>query len=246
MNKEEYGIMFSLEKDYWWYRGLRDLVEKFAKEVPFAGNRLDIFDAGCGTGGTLQMLAKYGHPQGIDYSEDAVAFCNKNNLQDVCRQDLNDWQPPHSTYDIVVSLDVLCHGAILDPEGIFRKFAQALKPGGICIVNLPAFPILFRNHDRAVHTQRRFRVHEVEGLCKKAGLTVTTATYRLPHIFVLLLLKKVLEKLAAPSHSQSDLKSITPLLNSFLYSLNRWENWMISAGFRPPFGSSVFLIGTKE
>lgn len=238
--------MFSLEKEYWWYRGLRDLVEKYAKEVPLAGNGLHIFDAGCGTGGTLQMLANYGHPQGIDYSEDAVAFCNRNNLQDVCRQDLNDWHPPLNTYDIVVSLDVLCHGAILDPQEIFRKFSQALKPGGICIVNLPAFPILFRNHDRAVHTQRRFRLREVERLYKNAGLAVTTATYRLPHIFIVLLLKKVLERFAAPSHSQSDLKIIPPLLNAFLYLLNRWENWMISAGLRLPFGSSVFLIGRKE
>lgn len=246
MNKEEYSIMFSLEKDYWWYRGLRDLVENFAKGMALASNRLHIFDAGCGTGGTLQMLAKYGHPQGIDYSQDAVAFCNRNNLQDVCRQDLNDWQPSGGVYDIVVSLDVLCHSAILDPEGIFRKFAQALKPGGICIVNLPAFPLLFRNHDRAVHTQRRFRLQEVERLHKNAGLTVTTASYRLPHIFVLLLMKKALEKFSKPSYSQSDLKGMPPLLNAFLYFLNRLENRMICSGVRLPFGSSVFVIGRKE
>jgi 2-polyprenyl-3-methyl-5-hydroxy-6-metoxy-1,4-benzoquinol methylase len=246
VNKEEYSIMFSLEKEYWWYRGLRDLVENFTKKMALARNEVQIFDAGCGTGGTLQMLAKYGHPQGIDYSQDAVAFCNKNSLQDVRRQDLNDWQPSGNTYDIVVSLDVLCHSAILDPEGIFRKFALALKPGGMCIVNLPAFPLLFRNHDRAVHTQRRFRLQEVERLFKNAGLTVTTASYRLPHIFILLLIKKTMEKFSASSHSQSDLKSMPPLLNAFLYFLNRLENRIICAGFRLPLGSSVFVIGRKE
>src|SRR5919202_2178053 len=76
----EYRVMFEIEEDYWWYRGLRalliDLVERYLPRDRPAR----ILDAGCGTGANLQLLLQYGDARGVDIAEEAIAFCRARGI----------------------------------------------------------------------------------------------------------------------------------------------------------------------
>lgn len=244
MIKGEYAQMYALEKDYWWYKGLHELVGEMLRRCATHGKQLDILDAGCGTGRMLQVASKYGSARGIDYSPDAVNFCAQNGLTNVCREDLNIWIPEPAKYDAIISLDVLYHAAIQDDAAIIAKFYRALKDRGVCIVNLPAFPLLFRNHDLAVHTRRRYKRGPGARLFKDAGFQVRLATYRLPHLFLMILAKKIIQSLA-PRKDESDLQPLSHWLNNVLYYLMRLENRVILSGVPLPFGSSLFLVVEK-
>jgi len=234
-----------MEQDFWWYKGLHDLAEKVIKKYLRARNDVTILDAGCGTGGMLHIAGRYGKSTGIDSSEEAIFFCKKNQLEDVFQQDLNSWQPPTEHYDIIICMDVLYHAAIEDDEEIIKKFYQALKANGICLINLPAFPMLSRNHDLAVYTKKRYRREYAELLLKNNGFQINIASYRLPHLFLVILVKKLFEWIFSNHQSQSDLKKLPRWLNSFLFRLHRIENEMIISGLTLPFGSSVFLVAQK-
>jgi 2-polyprenyl-3-methyl-5-hydroxy-6-metoxy-1,4-benzoquinol methylase len=156
--------MFKQENEYWWYRGLHKLVEYFIKELRKSKPAITLFDAGCGTGRMLEIAKRYATVSGVDFSEDAVAFCRERNLENVTRGDLNTWECQPELYDIVCSLDVLYHKNIINQQDVIDKFANALKPGGMLILNLPAFQCIYRNHDRAVHTARRYVKKDLEML----------------------------------------------------------------------------------
>jgi hypothetical protein len=52
-----------------------------------------------------------------------------------------------------------------------------LRPGGLLLLNLPAFSFLHSAHDDAVHTARRFRRAEVSGLLGSHGFAVRSLSY---------------------------------------------------------------------
>ncbi len=227
--------MLSLEKDFFWFVGLDELTGSYVRR--FAGNgALEILDAGCGTGRLLTLLQPYGKVHGFDRSAEAVRLCRLRGLQEVDCVDLNRWAPPEEAFDLITCLDVLYHSDVEDDASILRKFHKSLKPRGHLIVNLPAFNLLWRAHDNRVHTKRRYRKTPFMNALQEAGFEVTCATYRLPVLFLGILLTKVL---------RSDVQAIPSGLNRFLLALHRLENRFIAQGGRLPFGSSLFIIGRK-
>ena len=246
MNKKEYKKIFALEKDYWWYKGLHELVLKTIKNYS-SNNNISILDAGCGTGRMMELLNKFGEVSGIDYSEDAVRFSKKRGLKNVKMIDLNNWNKNEKSYDIVVCLDVLYHSGIKDDIEIIRKFYSALNNKGILILNNPAFNILRRHHDLVVSTKRRYRKNGLVKKIKDIGFNIRTATYRLPYLFIIIIIiKKLLPKISSPNQTVSDLVSLPVWLNKLLLSINRIENKFILRGINMPFGSSLFIVAKKN
>jgi 2-polyprenyl-3-methyl-5-hydroxy-6-metoxy-1,4-benzoquinol methylase len=245
MEKNEYAIMYALETDYWWYRGLHELVEKYIRFFSKKNAPPSILDAGCGTGRMMELAVRYGSVEGFDFSQEAMHFCAMRGLDSISCQDLNAWTPPGEKFDIVISLDVLCHRSIRDESGVVRKFYNALRPGGVLLLNLPAFELLKRNHDRAVHTQKRYTKKQTIKMLEKEGFRVMRASYRLPHFFVIMLVKKTIERLFPSQTIKSDLAPLPCWLNSILLFFNRIENAVVFSGITMPAGGSLFIVGIK-
>src|SRR6476646_2501514 len=115
MNAAEYEAMFRVEDHLWWYTGMRRIAAQILGErLAGAGRRLAILDAGCGTGGNLDWLARYGAAYGVDFSPLAVAFCAQRHLTTVSRASVLDLPYPDSTFDLVTSFDVIYHLGVRD------------------------------------------------------------------------------------------------------------------------------------
>src|SRR5436853_254500 len=74
MDKEQYEIMFEVERTHWWYRGMRRNTKALLRRYLAPGRSYMVLDAGCGTGGTTIDLAEFGTVTGVDYSTDALDF----------------------------------------------------------------------------------------------------------------------------------------------------------------------------
>jgi SAM-dependent methyltransferase len=247
MEKQEYKTMYEIENDYWWYRGLHGLVlgalDKF-----FSGRKdVAILDAGCGTGRMLELIRDRGQENifGFDSFSEALEFCRQRGLKDVWPEDLSVWQPEENKYDCLISLDVLCHSTIVDDLAVLKKFYRALRPGGILILNLPAFEFLKRGHDAAVWTKKRYRAGGLKKDLLAAGFRIEIMSYRLPWLFFIMFFKKIAEKIFRPKKKESDLKEMPDLANNFFFALNRLDSAALLKGFSLPFGSSVFAVARK-
>lgn len=248
MNKELYAETFKVESVHWWFLGLHELVEdrlrQYRRENPRVES-LKIFDAGCGTGQLMVRLQEYGSVEGADSSEEALAYCKSRGLQNVRFQDLNEWIPPDSVYDVIVSLDVLYHQGIRDDIAVLRKFYCALKERGILILNLPAFDCLWRDHDVAVHAARRYRRNRLIPSLKEMGFEIQIQSYRLSYLFLPSAVKAWFERANKKRKFRSDLKGeVPPLWNRFLLQMNRLENQLIKR-VNLPWGVSLFIVARK-
>ena len=210
-----------------------------------SNEELRILDAGCGTGRMMELLDQFGIVEGIDYWEEAISLCKERGLKNLQIRDLNTWEPPAETYDVIISNDVIYISTIEDDMAVVGKFHRALKKDGILILNLPAFKVLQRKHDIAVFGVRRYRKKKTLGQLREIGFVPVHASYRLPPLFFIMLAQKYIVDRLSKGDAESDLKVLPSFINSFLLWMHRIENKIITAGIPLPFGSSLFLVCKK-
>ncbi|MBN2031168.1 class I SAM-dependent methyltransferase [bacterium] len=238
--------MFEYEDHYWWYRALHELIEFFVQKEQKRGKRfLNILDAGCGTGKLLTILKKYGNTHGIDYSEDAIMYCKKRGLKNIKIGDLCHYQSNPSLYDIITHIDILCCVKKENEIRIIKEFHNALKPDGILILNLPAFHCLRRRHDIAVGSYRRYRRNRFIPKLIDIGFHIEIQSYRLPVLFIPILLKKYFETINKRKEIRSDFSPLPFFINWSLLQMFRIENKIIDK-INIPFGTSLFIVARKR
>ena len=254
MNRGEYEVMARVEAHHWWYRGLRDLLARCLRHPDLAlPPEPRILDAGCGTGSNLTFLHDLLQPSylaGFDPSPDALEYARRKGAgAHVYESDVCDPILHVDELDLVVSLDVICiPGAARAREGL-RRLVSRLRPGGLFVLNLPAFDWLYSEHDVAVHTQERFTTAGVRDVLEGLELSVARLSYRVCALFPAVLLARLPQKLRATpdaSRARSDLHRFpAPFLNRLLAGVLAAENRVLARGVSLPFGSSVFAIGRK-
>jgi len=248
MNLREYRQMYQVEDFHWWYVALHELITSVVAREKSSAEQLHILDAGCGTGRLCQILERFGPVSGCDISDEALECCRERGLTEVFKADLNSAVFPSAAYDVITSIDTLYHRAIEDESAVLSRFHDALKPGGLLIINLVAHEFLRSTHDMAVHTRKRYTRKEVTGLLEDSGFEVEMATYRLgflfPQIASYRLLRRWLNFKSDSREVASDVHVPNPLINRFLLGLARFENQRILKS-PIPFGTSVFAVGRR-
>jgi SAM-dependent methyltransferase len=249
MDIGEFALIDALEENHWWYVGLHELIIGLvAREAEQRGG-LRIFDAGCGTGRLCRLLARYGEVEGCDAAEEAIRFCRLRGVEKTVLADLNGLVLQQDAYDVVTSIDVLYHAGIVDDQKVLEKLRHGLRPGGMLILNLPAFEFLRSTHDIAIHTRERYTVGMVRERLGAAGFRVDYATYRLAALFPFIAGYRLLRRLLHPAGSGtgravSDLAPVHPLINRSLLALVRLENRLLRKTSLP-FGTSLFVVARK-
>ncbi len=245
MLENEYEIMYNLETNYWWYVGLHELIVASFISQNKTDKKLDILDAGCGTCRLIQILSEKHNVEGFDFSDTALELCKKRKIKGIQKHDINLWTA-QKNYDVIVSADVLCSVGIDDEQKILQHFYSALKPQGILVLNLPAFEILRRNHDKAVFIGKRYTKKEVKKMLNNAGFEDLFISYRLPWLFFVVFIEKIVQKILFHKKIKSDLSELPDFVNSFFLFLNRIDNFFIKKGMAMPFGTSLFVVAHKN
>ena len=246
--------MAEAEESHWWYQGLHDVL--FQTLTCMDGgltSRARVFDAGCGTGGTLAFLAsrfELSYLGGIDISPMAIEIAaTKVPTADLRIGDICESTALPKDLALVTCFDVVNVPGITRSLTGLRDLVSEIRPGGLFVLNVPAYGWLYSQHDIAVHTTERYSIQEIRRMMGELGLEITVLTYRLCTLFVplvLLRLRSIIEPLSVKGVAQSDLhRTVGRGLNRLLFTILRTENWLISRGIKLPFGSSVFAVGRK-
>jgi SAM-dependent methyltransferase len=252
MRPDEYENIARMEETHWWYRGLRDAIRRTLERAPIdspAGPR--VLDAGCGTGGNLQLLSGLLRPSylgGFDTSEQALALARtKVPEADLYQGDICDPELRAGELDLIVSLDVIyIPGAERARPGL-KRLVDSLRPGGRVLLNLPAYDWLYSQHDVVIHTSERYTRGRVRELIESLGLTVELLTYRMCLLFPAVVLSRLpsLLRRTDEEKARSDVQETSPAVNGLLSGLLSFENRLVARGLPLPWGSSVFAVGRK-
>src|SRR5687767_4743634 len=101
--------MFKLEDSLWWYVGMRRIVSKlFQRHLATSAQPMRVLDAGCGTGGSLQLLAHYGEVTSFDFEQRAAEMYATREKGRILVASTDAIPFADATFDLVTSFDVIC------------------------------------------------------------------------------------------------------------------------------------------
>jgi SAM-dependent methyltransferase len=245
VNPREYEALYRTEDRHWWFAGVRrEIAAALARERSRPSRWLD---AGSGTGGVLANLRPAGSPAafGVEVSPEGIVFSRSRGLRRLARASVAQLPFPDATFDIVTSIDVLCHRGVEEPLALAEAY-RCLREGGLLVLQVPAFDWLRSEHDDAVWTSRRYGRREVENLLRQAGFSVERSFFRVALLFPAAVLRRLLAGRGRPEEeARSDVHPAALSANALFGGLLRLESALGALGLRLPFGLSVFAVARK-
>ena len=227
------------DRAHWWFIGRRAVIlAEMARRLP--AGRARMAELGCGSGGMLEALARFGTAVGVETDAALRARAQERGL-DVRVGALPDAIPLHpGRWDAVCLFDVLEH--VDDEAGALAACRRLLVPGGRLFVTVPAYAWLWSRHDELLGHRRRYTARALRQVAERAGFTVERLTYfntiLAPPIMAVRIVRAALRR---PGH---DLDRPAPWLNRALAAcfsaearLLRWTS--------PPFGISILLVARR-
>jgi SAM-dependent methyltransferase len=149
-----------------------------------------VLDAGCGSGNITSLLRDRELVVAVDEWDDFVAlmrtrFADAENVA-VHRFDLTDPAMPvelqRYRLDSAICVNVLEH--IEDDRTALSNIASVLPPGSPIFLLVPAFPVLYGEHDRADHHWRRYTKRSLRETVAPLPVEIETDYYlNLPGFF---------------------------------------------------------------
>lgn len=236
MKPGQHQIMRRVEDEHWWYQVLRGLVVDALQRHAQGGRRL--LDAGCGTGGMLARLGDW-ETRGCDLSAEAVELCRERGLRQVIVSSVHEMPFEDGFFDAVLALDVLYHAQV-DPARALDEMRRVLGPGGLLIVNVPAFECLRGAHDDAVEGARRYRLQALLRQLVAHGFDAVEAYYWNAWLFLPLWLRRL-----TSSAEAGDLSLPPAWLNRLLVRIGRVDA-VLCRHWHIPFGTSAFVVARRH
>jgi len=241
MRTKEYTKMFNLEDTHFWFVGKRYFIDSLL--TPYRKNIKRVLDLGSGTGGTTNYLHKYGEVVGMEMNKYAVKLAKSRGIN-VCEGNINSFNFPKNTFDLVTILDVLYHKDVWDEVSILKKVKSVLKDNGFLLITDSAFNFLKSYHDKATQGKRRYRVRELKKMVGKSGFKVLIVSYTYFSIFPFVVIKRFISSITK-GKSGSDVEVVSGLLNNILIFLLKLESKLLKH-LSFPFGSSIILLAQKQ
>ena len=156
------------------------LILKAVRDVLPSGKVVDI---GCGTGSLVLKLAAQGYQVvGIDVSDGCIHITRSrvneaglSHLVTVGKGSAYGIEVPDQSVDAVIAGEVLEH--LKDDALAVHEFSRVIKPGGFCIVTVPANPALWNIWDDMAGHVRRYHQEDLVKLFEAQKFRVERVRY---------------------------------------------------------------------
>jgi len=249
MNPEEFDNLARFEREFWWHRGMEQILYRVLDPLTKGRSLRLATEAGCGTGYISSRLQQHygwrvfptdlGH-EGILYGARS-GFHHAMTQADVACLPFRSQQ-----FDVVAGLDVIAHFPKGDEHRAIREMVRVLSPGGLLVIRTAALDVLRSNHSTFTHERQRFTRRRLMDVVSKEGIRILRCTYANSLLLPVALAKfRLLEPLSR-SRPTSGIQAIPPWLNRLLYGLLRTEAAWLGTGRDLPLGQSLLLIGERN
>lgn len=250
---EAFSILYEKEDAHFWFWSRTRIIESFIKRHISIdpGTEAKFCEVGCGTGLLSKQLVKKGYRVSCcDLFFEGLLFARERGSGDEYFQcNLLEF-PFFNEFDVILACDVLEH--IAEDTNALSQLFEALKPGGYCIITVPAGKSLWSETDVHAGHKRRYDRDEIIRKVKYSGFLPVRTSYFMTIPFPILWVKRVLSNsLKGPLAESGDGMKVSNeldlpwILNELLY-LSLIPERMIIPYVNLPFGSSLICITQKK
>ncbi len=156
MNPAAYLEMAETEATHWWFVGRRVILAGMIEALRLPSHAT-ILEVGCGTGGNLPMLARYGEISAFEMDGNAriIAINKTQSRFDIQPGGCPDDLPfQDRRFDLICMFDVLEH--IERDVDTLVALGKLLKPNGRLLITVPAYQWMYGAHDEFLQHKRRY------------------------------------------------------------------------------------------
>jgi SAM-dependent methyltransferase len=178
---------------------------------------------------------------GLEHDAAAAGLAAAKSRRPVMVGSVNELPVGETALAGYLSLDVLCHRGV-EPQDALSEARRCLQPGGIALLNLPAYRWLLSAHDRRVHNVRRFTRTEASALVRGHGFRILRSSYWNSFLFPLMLL----HRLIASADDESDVRDYPHWLDRLFSAVLAFERFLIRRGLSLPFGGSLMIVAARD
>jgi len=248
LSKEEFARDFKLKEKNWFYAGMTDIWLSFLTGTIAASGSIDrALDVGCGAGGKaahLQKIAK--NVFGVDLSIDALRFSENINSLKLAQATICKLPYKDGSYDLINVFDVLEH--VEDDMAALGELNRVLADNGFLIMAVPAFSVLWSQHDIANFHKRRYNIRDLREKLERAGFEFKRASYANFFLFPALLVYRTVQyRILRPFFKvkRTRVEDVPGFLNTFLKNILALEACLIKA-VNFPFGVALLCVARKK
>jgi SAM-dependent methyltransferase len=227
---EQYG---NLEQWHWWFRGRQRILDQVLRRELDGLVSPRVASVGCGPAEGLAWLI------GLDL--DSTHARNLGPRMKYVVGLLEAVPLASRSFDAVLALDVLEH---LDNDAAgLQEAARLVKPAGLLLVTVPAFPSLWGGQDEVSHHRRRYTKHSLCQAFARAQLPSPEVTYFNALLLAPIAMIRWMHRLQGRAHqSRSDFDGSRPgLANEILAGVFGAERHLVG---RVPIPAGVSLLAT--
>jgi len=238
--RADYGERYrELYERHWWWRAREAaILEVLHAQQPPQGWRR-ILDVGCGDGLFFEKLARFGEVEGIEPVQDLVSEKGVYRSR-IHIGSFDEGFQPGRKFSLILMLDVLEH--LANPEAALRHALRLLEPQGRLVVTVPAFRLLWTNHDLLNQHFTRYTASSFRRLAHQAGLEIEIERYFFQWLFPMKLATRLAEWIFQLEPKPPEIPA--RWVNSLFYALSRFEYKTLSP-LPMPFGSSMIVVGKR-
>jgi len=226
-----------LYEHHWWWRARERFILDTLRAMQPPQGWKRILDVGCGDGLFFDQLAQFGEVDGVEPAEAVVSRTGPHYSRIHIGPFDENFQPA-KRFSLILFLDVLEH--LPAPAKALRHALALIEPGGTVLVTVPAFNLLWTNHDIINGHLVRYTKASFRDLAQAVGLEIEMEKYFFQWMFPAKLMTRVAERAL---RSEPKPAAVPPRwINGSLYRLSCFEQktW----GALPlPFGSSLMVMG---
>lgn len=240
MDREVYDTMRRVERDHWWFAARRQILADRIAALHLPADAA-ILEVGCGTGGNLEMLSRFGRVRAIEPDAESRAYAARGGVEvqdGLLPGGLPRFEAP---FDLVAAFDVIEH--VDDDLASVGALSRLLKPGGYFIATVPANAWMWSRHDELHHHKRRYALPAFRALFAQAGLTVEKATHFNTLLFPPIAAVRLVKAAMGDTAGGDDAMPSTGL-NAILRRVFALERGLLGV-LDLPFGVSILLVARR-
>lgn len=238
MERAVFDRMSAQEDVHWWFDARRVIIHTMIERLVTLPPAARLLEAGCGTGGNLEMLSRFGVLRAFELDATARAGATQKSGLAVAEGALPGPLPfGEERFDLIGLFDVLEH--VEDHEGALAALAQRLSSTGCVVLTVPAFAWLWSAHDTRHHHFRRYTKASLRAVAHKAGLRVEHAFYFNSALFPVAVAGRALKRLVKSDAPDDTLPA--PFINKMLRAVFAAERHLVGR-VGVPFGLSLGAV----
>jgi ubiquinone/menaquinone biosynthesis C-methylase UbiE len=248
MQIEEYDALEKVEREHWFYKGKRILTQYWIDREAKLSHGDTIVDCGAGTGELVLELRSRYEPQGcavigIEYVAEARRLAKERKGIDLVEGSILELPLHNGSSSVTIALDVLEH--VDDDTLAFSEMLRVTKPGGIVIINVPAFMSLWSDWDISLGHFRRYSKSMLQAVLAPHRSEIDVLHFEYENAFAflpILTLRNISRLFKVKSRFEDRIPSSG--VNNVL--LRIFVGQSKASWFHPPFGSSLFCVLRKK